>query len=187
MATGIVIQSELGQEFLIGTETANKITIAVDGTSIQKDASGVFGAAPPVWDNVGKTITFPSQNGATAQVIDLSQFVADIYVNGGSFDPATLVLTLTDNDGVTPDITVDLSALLGVSADASNALSNGADGKPFLDNTTAFNVSTDADQILSNGTDNKALLTCAVIKASCLTEQCTSVFGTALFNAAPAV
>jgi hypothetical protein len=38
----------------------------------------------------------------------------DIYVNGGSYDPDTMTLTLVDNNGVTPDITIDLSALIPV-------------------------------------------------------------------------
>lgn len=154
MATDIVLASELGGEFLIGTETPNKITIAVDGTSVTKDAAGVLGAEAPVWDNVSKTITFPAVRGGAAQVIDLSQFTTDIYVNGGSYDAATATLTLSDNDGVTPNVTIDLSTLLGVSTDGGNLLTNGADGKPVF---------------------NKAAL-------DAQTAICTSVFGTQLFR-----
>lgn len=67
-----------------------------------------------------------------------------------------MTLTLVDGDSGTPDITVDLSALLG--------------------------VSTDTDQILVNGADSKPLLTCAMVK-NCADETCTSVFGTQLFKA----
>ena len=37
---------------------------------------------------------------------------ADIYVDGASFNSTTNVLTLTDNDGVTPDVVVNLGALV---------------------------------------------------------------------------
>lgn len=135
--SAVVQPQNLGPEFELGTTTANKITIAVDGTSVERNATtGTLSAAPPVWDNVAKTITFPSQDGATAQVIDLSQFTTDIYVNGGSFNPVTNNLTLVDVDGTTPDIVVDLSALLGVSADANNTLVNGTDGKPYFNSAT---------------------------------------------------
>ncbi|MGL5733251.1 MAG: hypothetical protein ACRCYS_00175, partial [Beijerinckiaceae bacterium] len=53
---------------------------------------------------------------------------AEIYVNGGSYNPATSILTLTDTSGTTPDVTINLGALLGVSTDAGNVLTNGTDG-----------------------------------------------------------
>ena len=63
---------------------------------------------------------------------------------------------MTDPDAGTPDVVIDLSQLLGVSNTTGNILVNGTDGKP--------------------------LLTCDLIKAQC-TTQCTSVFGTPVFNA----
>ena len=86
--------------------------------------------------------------------------VPDIYVDGGTFNPATLLLTLTDTDGVTPDVVVNLGSLQGsltnngdgtylynrgdgvttvldtrdgISADAGNLLAIGSDARPFLD------------------------------------------------------
>ena len=136
----VVTPSNLGQEFELGTTVTDKITIKVDGTSVERASDGTLNAAPPMWDNVTKIITFPSQNGAPAQEIDLSQFVADIYVNGGSYDPALMTLVLSDNDATTPDVVVNLSAMLGVSTDAGQILTNGADGKPFLDEATITNI-----------------------------------------------
>lgn len=130
----VVTPTNLGLEFAQGTETPNKITIKVDGTSVQKGVNtpGVLSVAPPVLDNVNKTLTFPAQDGNTPVVVDLSQFTTDIFVSGGSFDAGTSVLTLTDNDGTTGDIVVDLSTLLGVSTNAGNLLGNGTDGKPLF-------------------------------------------------------
>lgn len=155
MANDIVLGSELGLEFDIGVEVSNKISVKVDGTSIVKDGTtGSLAAANPVYDSVAKTITYPAVNGVAGQVIDLSEFVVDVFVDGATFNATTNVLTLTDNSGTTPDVVVDLSNLLGVSSDAGNLLTNGADGKPLFD---------------------KAAL-------NSQTQICTSVFGTNLFR-----
>lgn len=133
MANDVVLGSELGPEFEKGTLVANLVTVRVDATSLQRNAgTGALSAVPPVFDNVAKTITFPSQDGAAQQVINLSQFTTDIHLDGGTFDAATAVLTLTDNDGGTPDVVIDLSALMGSSTDAGNLMSDGSDGKPLL-------------------------------------------------------
>lgn len=130
----VVTPTNLGPEFQLGSVVPNKITIAVDGTSVKRDATtGQLCAAPPVWDNTLKTITFPAEKGNAPQVIDLSQFTTDVFVNGGAWDAVNQILTLSDNDGGTADITVDLSSLLGVSTDAGNLLTDGTDGKPLLD------------------------------------------------------
>lgn len=155
----IITVPNLGTSFDLGTITPNKIEIKVDNTSIVKGGTGELSANPSTmtWDNTTKIITHTSGTGVVTN-IDLSDFTTDIYVNGGSFNPATSIITLTDSDGTTPDVTIDLSSLLGVSTDANNALTNGADGKPYLSND-AFGVSTDAGQLLINGTDSKALFT----------------------------
>jgi len=179
----ILLGSELGAEFDLGNDVANKVSIKVDGTTVTKNGSNELTAAPSVvtWDNATKIIQHTSGSGVVTN-IDLSQFVADIYVNGGAYDPATMVLTLSDNDAGTPDITVDLSALLGPSTDANNSITAGADGKPFFDASTVSGVSTDANQILTVGADGKPHLECDDIKNGC-TSICQSVFGTDLFRA----
>jgi len=142
MAQDIVLGRELGDEFDQGVAVANKVTVKVDGTSVVKAGDGTLGAAAPTYDNVAKTITFPAVNGGAPQVVDLSEFTTDIHVNGGSFDALTSTLTLSDNDGVTPDITIDLSALVGGSSDGNNILTNGADGKPTLSAATVDALAT---------------------------------------------
>ena len=129
-----VIGSELSDQFDIGTIEANKVTIKIDGSTITESGAGVLSAPSGSMTYDSGTATLTYNNGAGGvQNIDLSALTTDIFVNGGSFDAVTSVLTLTDNDGGTPDVTVDLSALLGVSTDANNLLSNGTDGKPFFD------------------------------------------------------
>ena len=134
----VVTPSNLGPEFELGTTVANQITISVDGVGVVRDAgTGELSSPPGVlsYDNTTTTLTYTDGQGNT-QNVDLSSLTSDIFVNGGSFDAATSVLTLTDTDAGTPDVIVDLSSLLGVSADANNVLTNGTDGKPFFDPST---------------------------------------------------
>lgn len=130
----VVFTDNLGPEFEIGTNVTNLITIDVDGTTVVRDATTGELSSP---------VTTLGYNAATSQLsyldeagntttIDLSALTTDIYVNGANFNAATSVLTLTDNDAGTGDVTIDLSALLGVSTDAGNVLTNGTDGKPLL-------------------------------------------------------
>lgn len=184
MATNdLVVGSNLGPEFEIGTgPDTTKITVKVDQVGVLRDpVTGQLSSPPGVltFDNVTKIVTYTDGQGNT-QNIDLSQFTTDVYVDGGSFDVATSTLVLTDNDGTTPDVTVDLSTLLGVSADVTNALTDGTDGKPFLA-PTAFNVSTDANNLLANGADDKPFLDCASVKTC--TTTCNDVFGNPVLNA----
>lgn len=185
----VVTPGNLGLEFELGTTVPNKITINVDGVGIVRD--GVTGelSSPPgsmTYDNGTTTLTYDNGQGGT-QNIDLSALAADIFVNGGSFNPTTLELTLTDNDPGTPDVTVDLSSLLGVSTDAGNLLTNGVDGKPYIDQAAvqaATPPSTDVGNLISVGTDGNHFLDEAAISAGL--TACTDAFGVDLFKAFPA-
>ena len=183
MAQNIVLSTELSNQFDIGVIESNKISIKVDGTTVTSDAAGVLSATPSslTYDPATTILTHTGGDGNVTNV-NLSSLTSDIFVNGGTFDAATSVLTLSDNDPATPDVVIDLSTLLGVSADADNILTDGADGKPFLDKDSIGIVSADADNLVSVGADGGAFLDCDVIKTSC-TSECTSVFGTPLFNA----
>ena len=159
MPTNVVTPNNLGSEFEIGTNIANKITVKVDGTSVQRASDGTIHGASPVVDTVAKTMTFPSVNGAAAEVINLSEFLTDIHVDGATFDTTTSVLTLTDNDGDSPDVTIDLSAIKGASTDSDNVLTNGADGRPYLSPSAVLGgVSSDTENIATLGADNKVLV-----------------------------
>lgn len=94
-------------------------------TLTQNDAT-TFSAVVPetnttlVYDAALKKLTYTGESGI-AQVVDLSALAVDIFVNGGTFNATTAVLTLTDNDGTTPNVVVDLSSL-------KSALVNNNDG-----------------------------------------------------------
>jgi len=135
MAVAVVTPTNLGPEFEIGTNVAGLITVRVDGTSVVRDpVTGSLGAVAPTYDNVATTLTFPGVNGGADTVIDLSALTTDVFVNGASLSGT--VLTLTDNDAGTPDVTVDLAAFAGVSTDAGQILVAGSDGKPLLTQAT---------------------------------------------------
>ena len=142
-----IIGSELNVEFDQGVLAANLISIKIDNSTIVKSGAGELSApsGAMTYDAGTTTLTYTNGAGGT-QNIDLSGLTTDIYVDGGTFDAATSVLTLTDNSGTTADVTIDLSALLGVSTDAGNLLNNGLDGKPLftkadLDAQTFIHVS----------------------------------------------
>ena len=165
MANDILLGSELGQEFDKGVEVAGKVSIKVDGQTITKSADGTLSAATimPEFDPANHTINFPSAFGGAGLNVDLNQYTTDVQVVGGSFDPATSVLKLVDNDNDDmDDIIVDLSNLLGASDDPENLLLNGADKKPKL--TKAIVHSEIEAYNAANGV------------------QHTSLFGTALFT-----
>ena len=64
-----------------------------------------------VYDPATYQITFSDENGDTT-VVNLAALAADIFVTGATYNASTGVLTLTDNDAGTPDVTVNLAALI---------------------------------------------------------------------------
>lgn len=164
MTKAVVVPSDLGPEFQIGTNVANKITVKVDGLTVVRNATTGELSSPNVaasYNTVTKTLTITNQAGVATN-IDLSSLAADIFLNGGSFNATTMVLTLTDNSATTPDVVINLAALLGVSTDAGNVLTNGADGKGYLSNGI---IGTQA--------------------SAAATEQVTNTFGVNQFKAFP--
>lgn len=95
--------------------------------------------------------------------VDLNS-LNDIYVNGGNYNPATMVLTLSDNDGTTPDITLDLSTLISSVTDNGNGTyTHSAGGQTTVIDT---NVSTDST-ISGDGVNTPLSVDCAAIIANC--------------------
>lgn len=187
--SALVTPGNLGPEFLIGTGVAaDKIEIKVDGTTALRAVDGTLSAPSGslTYDGVTTILTYDNGAGGT-QNIDLSAFTTDLYITGGSFDAASSVLTLTDADAGTPDVTIDLSTLLGASTDADNLLTNGADGKPKItegDIEAVVVPSTDAGNLIGTGADGKLVLTEAQISAGL--TACTDAFGVDIFKAFPA-
>lgn len=134
IVVGANLQSD---DFNIGTDVANSITINVDGTTVNRGAGGLSSADQVMsYNNATQVLTLTRNDGAADTTLDLSALAADIFVDGASFDGSTGVLTLTDAAPGTPDVTVDLSSFQGVSTDANNLLSDGTDGKPLLTGAT---------------------------------------------------
>lgn len=84
-------------------------------TLTQNDASTFTATIPETsttlaYDAATKVLTYTGETGI-AQTVDLSALAVDIFVDGATYDTTTAVLTLTDSDGATPDVVVDLSAL----------------------------------------------------------------------------
>lgn len=161
----VVVPSNLGAEFALGTEVPNKITIRVSSdagnllTNGADDRAVLVQAslAPAVaaletkttltFDAATSVITYTGESGVPS-TIDLSAFLADVSVSGGAYDPTTQVLTLTqDDDG--PAITINLQELKQVTSANSSTVTitgNGENANPL---TAAVNVSAAAGNQLS--------------------------------------
>jgi len=94
--------------------SGTNLTSTVDGVASTVDLKPLVQNAETLttlnYAPATKTLTYVDEDGVTA-TIDLSALALDIFVNGGTFNAATMVLTLTDNNATTPDIVVDLSDL----------------------------------------------------------------------------
>lgn len=105
--------------------TPANLTSTVNGVASTLDLTPLIQAGETnttlTYDPVTKTLTYTNEDG-TAATIDLSALAMDIFVTGGAYDAATMVLTLSDNDGVTPDITINLADLKKVVTQDSNSI-----------------------------------------------------------------
>lgn len=102
-------------------------TLSLAGATLTSDVSGAISSidlTPAVkdaetdttlsYDPLTKVLTYTNETGIPA-TLDLSGLAVDVFVNGANYDPATMVLTLMDNDAGTPDVTINLADLKVVS------------------------------------------------------------------------
>lgn len=95
----------------VSADAGNDLTAGADGKPYFQETVTAL-----TYDTATTTLTYINEAGVT-QTVNLSSLTTDVFVNGGSFNPATLTLTLTDNSGVTPDVVVPLSSLVSALAD----------------------------------------------------------------------
>ncbi len=95
-----------------------------------------------------KTLTYTNEDGVVSNV-DLSALAMDIYVSGGAYDAGTMVLTLTDNDASTPDITINLADLKKVVTAASSVISFSGSGEASNPLQATLNLDTTTGNLLS--------------------------------------
>lgn len=97
----------------ISTDPNNILTLGTDGETFL-DCTAVKGCETVTsisYDASTYEMTFLDENGDST-VVNLAALAADIFVTGATYDATTGVLTLTDNDASTPDVIVNLSALI---------------------------------------------------------------------------
>lgn len=155
MALNVIVKSNLGNDFALDTVN-KKVHVNVDADTLLRDsATGILSAKGKVtnltWDNVTKVITYVNENNVN-QTIDLSQFTTDINVSGGTFDPVTTVLTLTQDDGG-PDIDIDLAALARSSTIDSSTVAFDGDGSSGDPLTATVKVSATAGNSITVNSD----------------------------------
>ncbi|MFK7942353.1 MAG: hypothetical protein AB8B85_05480 [Paracoccaceae bacterium] len=100
----------------VSADAGNIITAGTDGGAFMNQA--VIQANETTTTlayNAGTTtLTFTDEDGAATN-IDLSALTTDIYVTGASI--AAGVITFSDNDGGTPDFTLDISGFINALTD----------------------------------------------------------------------
>lgn len=161
----VVVPSNLGSEFALGTEVPNKITIRVSSDAgnlltngaddranlVQASLAGAVAALETkttlTYDAATSIITYTGETGVPS-TIDLSAFLADVSVSGGAYDPATQVLTLTQDDGG-PSITINLQELKQVTSANSSTVTITGNGENATPLTAAVNVSAAAGNQVS--------------------------------------
>ena len=96
------------------SETTTSITGTVIGhtigTYINEDAvaTSINETVTSIgYSTLTKILSYTDETGSSVNV-DLSGLATDIFVNGATYNAGTGLLTLTDNSGVTPDVTVQI-------------------------------------------------------------------------------
>lgn len=204
MPLQIVTPTNLGNTLKAAHITAGKYDVNIDKDTLLALADGTLAvntkigtgesaalkalikaqetATSMTYDPATKIISYTNEKGAVA-TINLSALAVDIYVNGASYDAATMVLKLTDTDTGTPDITVNLADLKKVSSQNSTTVTFSGTGEASsplkadlkISNAATNLLKTDANGALVSKTDITALATVDVQDA----------FGTHLFYAFP--
>jgi hypothetical protein len=117
----MVMSADGGNAIVAGTDGKLYVAPGATPTIVSKDAGNDIVAGTDGGAYLAETVTslsytaltkvleFKDEAGNTT-ALDLSALAADIFVNGATFSAATGILTLTDNDGTSPDVVVDLSA-----------------------------------------------------------------------------
>ena len=170
--------------------------LTLAGATLNSDVNGVVGSVDltpaiqaaqslTVWayDPATHIVTYTDENGVPG-THDLSALTTDIYVNGGTFDAASMVLTLADTDGGTGDITVNLSELKKVETVDSATVAFTGEGTAAAPLTASAVVSSaTAGNLLTSEADGLAVAPAAV--AALATEDVQDAFGNHLFFAIP--
>lgn len=161
------------------TSTVNGQAATVDLATLVQNAETLTSMT---YDTNTKMLAYTDEHGGVTSV-DLSALAVDIFITGASFDAASLVLTLTDADAGTPDVTVDLSTLKVTLVDNGDGTFTIAQGSNSYTFDTKEGVSADAGNLLVAGTDGKPLLNPGAVRGL-LDVEVQDAFGTTLYFAA---
>jgi len=148
----MIMSADGGNAIVAGTDGKLYVAPGATPTIVSKDAgndvvAGTDGGAylaetvtSLAYSAATKVLTFKDEAG-NSTALDLSALAADIYVNGATFNAGTGILTLTDNDGASPDVVVDLSAYkVGVTDNADGTYTLAQAGNTFtIDTVDALN------------------------------------------------
>ena len=129
-------------EVALSGDVANRLALGTDGRLYASE-----------------TLTTLTVNGSNLEYVDeagttsvIPIVASDTYTTSATLSLGGL-LTLVDNNISTPDVTVDLSSLSGVSSDANNSLILGSDGLPYFDETLTAVTSLVSGHAIASYTD----------------------------------
>lgn len=147
----------------VSAQAGNDIIAGADGGAYL-DVQAAETTTTLTYNSTTKVLTYTNEDGVV-QNVDLAALATDIYVNGGTFNSATMTLTLTDNDAGTPPITIPLGSLASqvtvnnatsevthtsgsgtvtpfrrVSADSNNLVGIGSDGGAYIPRAAAWTI-----------------------------------------------
>ena len=204
MSLQIVTPANLGNTLKAAHITAGKYDVNIDKDTLLALADGTLAvntnigtgesdalkalikgqetATSMSYDAATKIISYTNEKG-TVSNINLSALAVDIYVDGASYDAATMVLKLIDNDTGTPDISVNLAELKKVSSQNSTTVTLSGTGEASSPLKADVNVSNAATNLLK--TDANGLLVSKTDITDLASVDVQDAFGTHLFYAFP--
>ena len=144
--------------------------LSLAGATLNSDVNGVADSldlTPAVkaaetlttwsYDPASHIVAYTGEDGV-AKTSDLSSLTTDIYIDGFSWDPAALTLTLTDTDGDTPDVVVNLSELKKVATADSATIAFSGTGEASDPLTASIKASTaTSGNLLTTAADGLAV------------------------------
>ena len=112
---------ELTLEQTAGVISVNTKTGAGKSTALESMVKAFETPTVLGYNPTTKVISYTNELGVVVN-IDLSALAVDVFVNGATYNASTMVLTLTDNNGTTPDVSINLSELKKVATSGSNSV-----------------------------------------------------------------
>lgn len=166
----------------LGVLSVNTATGAGKSAAMEAMVKAFETSTTLAYNATTKIITHTNEKGIVSS-IDLSALAIDVFVNGATYNASTMVLTLSDNSGTSPDISINLSELKRVATSNSNSVTWSGTGESSSPLVATFKVDPSVDNLITVSAAgvlvNKATL------LGLATIEVVSSFGTVLGHMYP--